>query len=197
MGEVSIGVERGFGECWQWQASGQCSKGRTVFSDTMRVSVWKSIPKATQSSEPLKERDERKSSRRRSFRGSSPSGRPSRPPCGKYLRGDCTTPSCSYWHLPECHNYNTESGCKFGNKCAFVHRCAEEHPSKKPKVNGDRTVVAMLKDTRQLRCVFQNAEPPKSSSIVYAPNSRIDLKKRRKDKSDAPAEMRGDWPKIS
>ena len=28
-------------------------------------------------------------------------------------------------------------------------------------------------------------------------NSRIGLKKRRRDKSDAPAEMRGDWPNVS
>ena len=126
----------------------------------------KSTPKSTQSSEPLKERDERKSSRRRRFRGCSPSGRPSRPPCRKYLRGNGTTPSCNYWHPPECHNYKTEAGFKFGNKCAFTHPRAENQPSKKPKVYGDKTAVAMLKDARQLGCLFQDAEPPKSSSIL-------------------------------
>ena len=109
----------------------------------------KSTSKSTQSSEPLNERDERKSSRRMSSRYCSPSGKPSRPPCRKYLRGNCTNPSCSYWHPPEC-----------------LHWRAEEQPSKQPKVNGDETAVAMLKDTRQLGCVFQDAEPPKSSSVL-------------------------------
>ena len=47
-----------------------------------------------------------------------------------------------------------------------MHRCAEEQQSKKPKVNGDKTAVATLKDTRQLECVFHNAESPKSSSMI-------------------------------
>ena len=33
------------------------------------------------------------------------------------------------------------------------------------KKNGDKSTVAMLKRTRQLGCVFQDMEPPKSSSI--------------------------------
>ena len=34
------------------------------------------------------------------------------------------------------------------------------------KKNGDKSAVAMLKITRQLRCVSQDMEPPKSSSIL-------------------------------
>ena len=34
------------------------------------------------------------------------------------------------------------------------------------KTNGDESAVAMLKSTRQLVCVFQDMEPPKSSSIL-------------------------------
>ena len=34
------------------------------------------------------------------------------------------------------------------------------------KKNGDKSAVAMLKITRQLGCVFQDMEPPKSSSIL-------------------------------
>ena len=67
-------VERGLGECWQWQASGQCSKGhnRSFRHDERKRE--KSPPKSSQSSEPLKERDERKRSRRRIPRGRRPSG---------------------------------------------------------------------------------------------------------------------------
>ena len=59
----------------------------------------------------------------------------------------------------------SESGCRFGEKCSHAHRQVEEQPSKRSKKNGDKSAVAMLKITRQLGCVFQNVEPPKSSSI--------------------------------
>ena len=37
---------------------------------------------------------------------------------------------------------------------------------KRSKNNGDKSAVALLKKTRQLGCVFQDMEPPKSSSIL-------------------------------
>ena len=69
-------------------------------------------------------------------------------------------------------------------KCSYAHRQVEEQPSKRSKKNGDKSAVAMLKkhehhhrtgrpvvnvyssNTRQLGCVFQDVEPPKSSSIL-------------------------------
>ena len=69
-------------------------------------------------------------------------------------------------------------------KCSYLHRQVEEQPSKRAKKNGDKSAVAMLKkhehyhrtgrlvvsvfssNTRQLGCVFQDMEPPKSSSIL-------------------------------
>ena len=38
--------------------------------------------------------------------------------------------------------------------------------AKRSKKNGDKSAVAVLKNTRQLGCVFQDMEPPKSSSIL-------------------------------
>ena len=38
--------------------------------------------------------------------------------------------------------------------------------AKGPKKNGDKSAVAMLKIAQQLGCVFQDMEPPKSSSIL-------------------------------
>ena len=60
----------------------------------------------------------------------------------------------------------SEPGCKFGDKCSFAQRQVEEQTSKKPKKDGDKCAVAMLKITRQLGCVLQDIEPPKSSSIL-------------------------------
>ena len=59
-----------------------------------------------------------------------------------------------------------ESGCNFGDKCSFAHRQVASQPSKKPKKDGDKSAVAMLKDARQLGCAFQDTERPESSSIV-------------------------------
>ena len=71
-----------------------------------------------------------------------------------------------------------------GKKCSYLHRQVEEQPGKRANKNGDKSAVAMLKkheqhhrtgrpvvydyssNTRQLGCVFQDMEPPKSSSIL-------------------------------
>ena len=104
------GVERGSGECWQWQAKGERSEGNSCsfrHDESKRV---KTTPMPTPSSEPVQEGDERKGSRRRTLRGRSPSVKPSRLPCRKYLRGSCTTPSCSYWHPPDCQKIQNKVG---------------------------------------------------------------------------------------
>ena len=62
--------------------------------------------------------------------------------------------------------YKSENGCKFGDKCSHAHRQVDEQPSKKSKKNGDKSAVAILKKTRQLGYVFQDMEPPKSTSIL-------------------------------
>ena len=51
-------------------------------------------------------------------------------------------------------------------KCSYAHRQDDEQPSKKSKKNGDKSAVAVLKNTRQLGCVSQDMELPKSSSIL-------------------------------
>ena len=56
--------------------------------------------------------------------------------------------------------------CKFGDTCSYAHRKVDEQPSKKSKKNGVKIAVAFLKNTRQLGCVFQDMEPPKSTTIL-------------------------------
>ena len=55
---------------------------------------------------------------------------------------------------------------QIGEKCPFAHRQVDEQPSQRFKNNGDKSAVAMLQVTRQLGCVFQDKEPPESSSIL-------------------------------
>ena len=152
------GVERGQGECYQWKAKGQCSRGdkcRACKINTKKRSIL---------SHQHKEVEVRRE--KRNFTGWSPSGKSNRLPCRDFLTGICTKLPCDYWHPPECQFYKTESGCKFGDKCSFAHRQVEGQPSKK---KGKRMVTkgsGLLKDARRLGCVFQDTEPPESSPIL-------------------------------
>ena len=91
------------------------------------------------------QQNERKTSRTRSPRGKSPSGRMSRWPCKDYLKGTCTNSFCEKWHDPECLLYKTKSSCRFGEKCSYAHRQVDEQPTKRSKKNDDKSAVAMLK----------------------------------------------------
>ena len=88
---------------------------------------------------------ENKSSRTRSPRGKSPSGRMSRWPCKDYFKGTCNNSFCEKWHPPECLFYKTKSGCRFGAKCSCAHRQVDEQPTKRSKKNDDKSAVAFLK----------------------------------------------------
>ena len=101
-------VQRIFGDCWQWESNGQCSKGDNC---SFRHDINK---RANPSPNSFIQQNERKSSRTRSPRGRSPSGRPSRWLCKDYLRGTCNDSFCEKWHPPECLFYKTKSGCRFG-----------------------------------------------------------------------------------
>ena len=101
------------GDCWHWAANGQCSKGdHCSFRHDVnkRGKITPSIP----SPNSVMQQNERKSSRTRSPRGRSSSGRTSRWPCKDYLRVTCNNSFCEKWHPPECLYYKTKSGCQFG-----------------------------------------------------------------------------------
>ena len=97
------------------------------------------------------QQSERNSSRTRSPRGKSPSGRMSRWPCKDYLKGTCTNSFCKKWHPPEWSFYKTKSGCKFGEKCSYAHR----QVSKRSKTNDGKSAVAMLKKNDLHESIWQ------------------------------------------
>ena len=137
--------------CWQWEANGQCSKGDncsfphdkdkrakpTQPNPSPRSSTQQNVKNALGTKRPG---------------GRSTSGKMARLSCKDYLKGTCINPFCEKWHPPECLFYKSENGCRFGDKCSYAHRQVDE--------------MAMLKSTRHLGCVFQDVEPPKSSSIL-------------------------------
>ena len=163
--------QRSLGDCWQWKANGQCSQGDNC-------SFRHDINKRAKSTQPnpsprsSTQQSVRNASRTRSPGGRSQSVKMARLPCKGYLKGTCTTPFCEKWHPPECLFYKSENGCKFGEKCSYAHRQVDEQPGKRSKKNGDKSSVAVLKTSRQLGCVFQEMEPPKSSSILKSSNIR-------------------------
>ena len=158
--------QRSQGYCWQWKANRQCSEGdncsfrhdmnkrkSTQPNPSPRSSTRWSVKKCTENQESWRQKSNK-----------------------DYLKGTCTTPFCEKWHPPECFFYKSEKGCRFGEKCSYAHRQVDEQPSKRSKQNGDKSAVAMLKISRQLGCVSQDMEPPKSSSILRkSSNTRMPI----------------------
>ena len=135
-------VQRILGDCWQWEANGQCSKGDNW---SFRHDINKRGKSTQPNASPSSSTRQNNASRTRSPRGKSLSGKMFRLPCIDYLKGTCTNSFCEKWHPPECLFYKSENGCRFGEKCSDAHRQVEEQPSKRSKKNGDKSAVAMLK----------------------------------------------------
>ena len=156
---------RSLGDCWLWKANGQCSKGDSC---SIRHDKDKRAKPTQLNSSPMSstQQNVKNASGTKSPRGRSPSGKLASLPCKDYPKETCTTPFCEKLHPAECLFYKSEYGCRFGEKCSHAHRQVDEQPSKKSETNGDKIAVAFLKNIRQLGCVFQDMEPPKSSSIL-------------------------------
>ena len=84
-------VQRILGDCWQWETNGQCVKGDKC-SFRHDINKREKITPSNPSPNSFMQQNERKSSRTRSPRGKSPSGRMSRWPCKDYLlQNACST----------------------------------------------------------------------------------------------------------
>ena len=107
--------QRSLGDCWQWKANGQCSKGDNC-------SFRHDINKRAKSTQPnpsprsSTQQSVKNASRTKSPRGRGPSGKMARLPCKHYLKGTCTTPFCEKWHPPECLFHKSENGCRCWGK---------------------------------------------------------------------------------
>ena len=172
--------QRSLGDCWQWKADGQSSKGDDCsFLHDMNKRAKPTQPNPSPRSSTRQ--NVKNASRTRSPGGRSPSGRMSRLPCKGYLKGTCTNSFCEKWHPPECLFYKSKNEFRFGEKCSYAHRQVDEQPSKRSTKNGGKSTVAMLKDTRQLGCIFQVMEPPKSilrkSTNMQKPIQRVKFTK--------------------
>ena len=147
--------QRTLGNCWQWEANGQCSKGDNC-SFRHDINKRGKVTPSNPSPNSFMQKNERKSSRTRSSRGKSPSGRMFLVwPCKDYLKGTCINSFCEKWHPPECLFYKTKSGCRFGDKCSYAHRQVDKMPSKRSKKTDDKSAVAILKKNDLHESVWQ------------------------------------------
>ena len=87
-------VHKGQGECWEWNANGQSSKGGECSSRHDEDKRAKFAPPPAPSPEPSTPQDVRNPARTKSPRGRRPSGRVPRLPCKEHLKRTCTNPSC-------------------------------------------------------------------------------------------------------
>ena len=132
--------QRSLGDCWQWEANGQCVKGDNC-SFRHDINKRGKVSPSNPSPNSFMQQNERKSSRTRSPRGKRPSGRTSRWFCKNYFKGTCIISFCEKWHSPECLFHKTKNVCRFGEKCSYV----DEQLSKRSEKNDDKSAVAMLK----------------------------------------------------
>ena len=157
--------QRSLGDCWQWKANEQCSEGDNCsfrHDKDKRAKSTQPNPSPRSSSQ----QSVKNASRTRSPRGRSPSGKWLDCRARIYFRGTCTTPFFEKWHPPEWLFYKSENGCRIVEKCSYAHRQVDEQPTKKSQKNVDKIAVATFMNTRQLGCVFEDMEPPKSTTTL-------------------------------
>ena len=117
-GQESV-KQRSLGNCWQWKANGQCSKGDNCSFRHDEDKRANSTP-PNLSPRSSTQQNVKNASRTKSPRGRSPSGKMARLPCKDYLNGTCTTPFREKWHPPECWFYKTEKDANLGTS-AHAH----------------------------------------------------------------------------
>ena len=130
-----VSAEGEQGECYQWKATGQCTKGDpcSFRHDENKRGT------STRSSSPAPK--PQICSTEMSLRGPS-LGSPR--PCKDNISGNWTNPSCDSWHAPVCRNYKIESGCRFGEKCALMQREIDTRPDRRPNKNVVESSVVLL-----------------------------------------------------
>ena len=129
-------VLKGQGDCWQWNAFGQCSKGDNC-------SFWHDANKRVKlAAQPAPSPEHPWSQNvKDSVKANSPSGRS---PSGRFHRMPC---------------------CKFGDKYSFEYRRVEEKLSKRCEKGGDKCAVA-CSIARNTEFGFRTWSRQRSSSIL-------------------------------
>ena len=81
--------------------------------------------------------------------GKSPSGKANKLPCMNFKKGSSQKGNaCNYEHFPECAEFKTPVGCKFGDQCVYKHtaRSADEK-----KISATIAILIPPTDERQMQ----------------------------------------------
>ena len=149
----NVNAERRVGECHQWKAIGQCSKGDSCSFSHDRASGNR-CDQRQECNRPLlhQKRRHRLTGRNhqkvQASEGTVPLEKEAE------LRADISSPVCL--------SYKSESGCKNGANGRSRHAEVDGQPSKKSKKSGEKGSVALLNKSFQLGCVSQDSHPRKS-----------------------------------
>ena len=136
-------AERRVGDCYQWKANGQCSKGDSCsFRHEPATGNRCAVGREEQSSSPAPKRRRRLTRRYplkvQAVEVKAHNWTRGRIPCKDFLEGKSTNPSCNMWHLPVCYKYKSKSGCTYGEKFKFRHDEVDDQPGKKSKKSGGK-----------------------------------------------------------
>ena len=159
-------VEMKVGECFQWNAHGQCSRGDSCsFSHDPRALGNKGKSQRQKDDRLLLHPTRRQN--RLTAKDKNPKCQAinkkalwKREKFHAYSKS-AKNPSCKLWHPPICLNYISEKRCVHGDKCNVRHVEAEKKPGKKLRKSGAIRSIAMLKESIQLGCVSQASYPRK------------------------------------
>ena len=173
-------TKRKTGECFQWKATGSCSRGescsfRHMSATGSRETTHKEVedkrgssPKpAVGNREHGRKEKEQASSSGPKVREETDEKRSRSQEAGPAIRGKipclwggrgarCNISSCGYRHPPVCHRCKSGNGCIYGHCCQYRHADGEEKPSKRSKTESTQGAVAILRQNKVQGCVSQN-----------------------------------------
>ena len=151
--EVNKREQRTLGDCWQWKANGQCSKGDNCSFRNDILSVENdTVESVSEFFHAAGMRDMRR----------EPEVPEEEVPVVECLDGPARITLKELAPIHSVKNGTLQNACstgprvvcRFGQKCSYAHCQVDEQPSERSKKNDDKSAVAMLKSTRQLGCVF-------------------------------------------
>ena len=130
-GDKTACTKNYLGDCWQWKANGQCSRGDNC---SFRHDTNKRAKSTQPNPSPRSSTQQsvRNASRTRSPRGRSPSAKNvSTAVQGLPQRNFTPLHSVKSGILQNACSTSPKNGCRFGEKCSYAHRQVDEQPSKK------------------------------------------------------------------
>ena len=142
--------------CQRWQDSrsaingkqkGQLTKGDGCSCRRDENKRGKSTRSFSLAPKPQTKSDGNSSLKGKTLRGRSPSGNRYQRPCTKLHQWKLFESVMWFVASSRMQHHTTQSGCKFGEQCVFIHRKVGSQPNKKPKKTGGKGSVASMKNS--------------------------------------------------